>query len=389
MFDAIPTGLTETQRTMRSVVRDMARERIAPIAAEIDREDRFPVEAVEAMEDLGLFGLSVPEEQGGIGAGVVTECLVLEEISYALPAAALTLSPSIVSAHILLAAGEEAASAHLPRLLEPGTLWAVALTEPEAGSDSAAIGMTAQPIDGYRLSGTKTFVSNGSVADVIIVFARTGAPESRAHGITAFVVDADAPGLRVGRVEDKMGLHGAMTAELVFDDVHVSSDGVLGEVDGGFSYVMHAFDLSRPVIGAVAIGIARAALDAAAAYAAQREQFGRTVDQFQGVQFMLADMATDITAARALIYEVATLMDRGHRPVGAVAAMAKSYPSDVAMEVTTNAVQVLGGAGYTREFPVERMMRDAKLFQIVEGTNQVQRMIIGRHIHDRVTGRSP
>jgi alkylation response protein AidB-like acyl-CoA dehydrogenase len=383
LYDEIPVGLTEDQLAMRTVVRDVARRRLQPMVAEIDRTDAFPADAVAAMDELGLFGLSVPSEYDGIGADVVTECLVVEELAYAFPAAALTICPGIVLSHILRAAGPgPAQEKYFRRLTESKALAAVCLTEPGAGSDSASITTRAERVEGgYRITGTKIWVTNGSVASFYCVFARTGSVEDRAEGITGFMVDAESPGLKVARIEDKMGLRGNKTAEIFFDDVFVADEQVVGEVGRGFRYVMKAFDLSRPVIGILALGIARGALAAAADFASTRKQFGKPVNQFQGLQFLLADMAIGIESARALVYEVARLGEDGSANLSALAAMAKCYATDVAMKVTTDAVQVFGGSGYMRDFPVERMMRDAKIFQIFEGTNQIQRMIVGRSIN--------
>jgi alkylation response protein AidB-like acyl-CoA dehydrogenase len=391
VFDEIPTGLTDEQRAIREVARDVARTVLAPMVAEIDRTDEFPAEAVKALAALGMYALSVPEEYGGVGADIVTECLVIEELATAFPAVALSLCPSIVLAHILDAAGAGPMSdAWLRRMADTQCLVGICLTEPNAGSDSAAIDMRARPVDGgWQLSGTKIYVTNGGVADLYCVFARTGTTEDRAKGITGFIVDASTPGLSVARFEDKMGIRGSKTAELVFDDVFVAADHVVGEVGKGFGYVMYSFDASRPVIGVLSLGIARAALAAAAEHTAGREQFGQPVANFQGVQFMLADMATGIESARTLVYEVARLASVG-RPanLNALAAMAKCYATDVAMQVTTDAVQLFGGAGYMRDLPVERMMRDAKIFQIFEGTNQIQRVIIGRHVNAQASAQA-
>jgi alkylation response protein AidB-like acyl-CoA dehydrogenase len=383
MFDDIPTGLSEEQQAMRDVVRQVARHRLQPMVAEIDRTDRYPEAAVDELKKLGLLELSVPEKFGGIGADVVTECLVVEELAYGFPAAALTICPGIVLSHILRAAGECAATEkYSVRQSETSALVGICLTEANAGSDSASIQMTARPAgDGWVLDGKKLYVTNGSVADFYCVFARTGTPEDRARGISGFIVDADTPGLTVGRLEDKMGIRGSKTAELVFDSVQVPAENLVGEVGAGFRYVMHSFDASRGVIGVLSLGIAQSALDTAANYAANREQFGKPVSEFQAVQFLLADMAIGIQSARALVYEVARLASQGNPNLNSLAAMAKCYATDVAMKVTTDAVQVMGGAGYMRDFPVERMMRDAKIFQIFEGTNQIQRMIVGKHIN--------
>jgi alkylation response protein AidB-like acyl-CoA dehydrogenase len=383
VFDDIPANLSEDQLMMRQVVRDMARARLQPMVAEIDRTDAFPADAVREMRAMGLFGLSVPEKWGGIGADVVTECLVVEELAYAFPAAALTICPGIVLSHILRAAGAGAVQEkYFTQQAENGSLAGICLTEPGAGSDSASIRMTARKADGgWVLDGTKLYVTNGSVADYYCVFARTGTIQDRAKGITGFMVDAGTPGLTVSRIEDKMGIRGSKTAELVFESVFVPQENLVGEVGAGFGYVMHSFDASRPVIGVLSLGIASSALDTAARFAATREQFGKPVGEFQGMQFMLADMAIGIQSARTLVYEVARLASAGTRDLNPLAAMAKCYATDVAMKVTTDAVQVLGGSGYMRDFPVERMMRDAKIFQIFEGTNQIQRMIVGRHIN--------
>ncbi len=383
MFDDLPTGLTDEQCSMRDVVRRMARARLAPMVADIDRTDAYPAAAVEEMRKLGLFELSVPEVYGGAGADVVTECLVVEELAYAFPAAALTICPGIVLAHIFDAAGDCAArEKYSRRQAEMSALVGICLTESGAGSDSAAIRTTARQTNGgWRLDGTKLYVTNGSVADFYCVFARTGTTEERASGITGFMVDADAAGLTVGRVEEKMGIRGSKTAELVFDSVFVPDQNLVGKVGAGFRYVMHSFDASRPVIGVLSLGIARSALDTASRHAASRIQFGQPVSDFQGVQFMLADMATGIQSARALVYEVARLASARASSLNPMAAMAKCYATDVAMSVTTDAVQVMGGAGYMKDFPAERMMRDAKIFQIFEGTNQIQRLIIGRHLN--------
>jgi alkylation response protein AidB-like acyl-CoA dehydrogenase len=390
MFDQIPTGLSEEQRATRAAVREMARKVLAPMVADIDRRDVFPDQAVAAMDGLGLFALSVPEEFGGAGVDTVTECLVVEELAFAFPAAALTICPSIVLAHVLRAAGPSAAQEkYFRRMCEPQTLAGICLTEPGSGSDSASITTRAEKVPGgYLLNGTKIWVTNGSVAALYCVFARTGSVADRARGISAFMVDAETPGLRVGRIEEKMGLHGNMTAEMILEDVFVPDDQLIGVPGKGFSYVMKSFDLSRPVIGVLALGIARSALDAAATFASKREQFGQPVNQFQGVQFMLADMALGIESARALVYETARVADTSVTEMSALAAMAKTYATDVAMQVTTDAVQVLGGNGYMRDFAVERMMRDAKVFQIFEGTNQIQRVIIARHINSVIAGRS-
>lgn len=285
MFDDIPTGLSEDQRAMREVVRQVARTKLQPMVAEVDRTDRYPEAAVLEMNKLGLFAMSVPEIYGGIGADVVTECLVVEELAYAFPAAALTICPGIVLSHIFRAAGPcDSAKKYSIQQAERGALVGICLTEANAGSDSASIQMTARRGgDGWVLDGTKIFVTNGGVADFYCVFARTGANEDGAHGISGFIVDVDSPGLAVGRFEDKMGIRGSQTAELVFNSVEVPAENLVGEVGAGFGYVMRSFDASRGVIGVLSLGIAQSALDTAALYAAKREQFGKPVGEFQGM----------------------------------------------------------------------------------------------------------
>jgi alkylation response protein AidB-like acyl-CoA dehydrogenase len=383
VFDDLPTGLSDEQHSMREVVRQMARARLAPMVAEIDRTDVFPTAAIDEMRKLGLFELSIPEVYGGIGADVVTECLVVEELAYAFPAAALTICPGIVLAHVFDAAGDCAArEKYSTRQADSHALVGICLTEAGAGSDSASVRTTARRTDGgWLLDGTKLYVTNGSVADFYCVFARTGTTQERARGISGFIVESNSPGLTVGRIEEKMGIRGSKTAELAFDSVFVPDENLVGEVGAGFRYVMHSFDTSRPVIGVLSLGIARSALDTASKHASSRIQFGQPVSDFQGVQFMLADMAIGIQSARALVYEVARLASTRTGNLNSLAAMAKCYATDVAMSVTTDAVQVMGGAGYMKDFPAERMMRDAKIFQIFEGTNQIQRLIIGRHLN--------
>lgn len=365
----------------RDAIRAFTRSELVPQAPAIDRTGEFPQTLVDKMAELGLFSLAVPEEFGGGDAPLVTQCLALEELAYGTPVASLTVSPSLVTALVLRYAGGATAERYLAKLAEPGVIAAVALSEPSAGSDSAAIMLRAERVDGgYRLNGRKVWVTNGGVADVFCVFARTGTPEERARGITAFIVEGGTPGLAVTKLEDKMGLRGSTTAECVFEDVRVGEDALVGEVNQGFRYVMQAFDLTRPLMGIVALGIAQAALDAALVYATEREQFGRPIGEFQGLQFLLADMVIALESARAITYEAARLADLKSADTTLFASISKSYATDVAMQVTTDAVQVFGGYGYVKDFPVERMMRDAKIFQIFEGTNQIQRLIIAKHL---------
>jgi alkylation response protein AidB-like acyl-CoA dehydrogenase len=361
--------------------RELARGKLGSMVAEIDRTDEFCRAAVEEMAAAGYLALAVPESFGGAGANLTTQCLVFEEIGYAFPAAAITLTANLVAADILRDRAGPASDRYLSALADGTTLAGIALTEPGAGSDAASLTTKAVPArDGYILNGRKCFVTNGSVADFYCVFARTGRPEDRAKGISAFVVDADTPGLSIGRVEDKMGLRGSKTAELVFEDAWIAKEQLVGVEGEGFRYVMEAFDLSRPIVGVIAVGLAQSALDAATNYAQEREQFGKPIARLQAIQMMLADMAIAVEAARALVYRTAEVVDSGSAAVGYYSAMAKCLASDAAMKVTEDAVQIFGGYGYMRDYPVERMMRDAKIFQIFEGTNQIQRLIVARHL---------
>ncbi len=378
---SLPTWLDDEQRVFRETVRTFARREIQPLAAEIDRTETFPRSVIDKMGQLGLFSLAIPEEFGGTDASVVTQCIALEELAYATPVASLIVSPSLVMSLVLRYAGGEPSARCLKRLGDPGVVAAVALSEPGAGSDSASISTRAERVaGGYILNGRKQWVTNGGIADVFCIFARTGSTEDRAHGITAFLVDSGAVGFTVAKLENKMGLRGSTTAECVLEQVYVSDENVVGEVGKGFGYVMRAFDVTRPMMAVVALGIAQAALDAALVYSTEREQFGKPIGEFQGMQFLLADMAIGLESARAITYEAARLADLDSPDTTFFASISKSYATDVAMSVTTDAVQVFGGYGYVNDFPVERMMRDAKIFQIFEGTNQIQRMIIGRQL---------
>ena len=380
--DAVPTWLNAEEAMFRAEVRRFARTELGPLVGEIDRSGEFPRAAIETMDSLGLFSLAVPEEHGGADASLGLQCVVAEELAYATPVASLVVSPSLVTALILRAAGGDVADEYLKRVATPMTLTAVALSEPDSGSDAASI--TARAVrdgDDYVLNGRKSWITNGGIADLFCVFARTGAVADRARGISAFMLDADTPGFSVAKLEDKMGLRGSTTAECVLEDVRVPATQLVGVEGGGFRYVMEAFDKTRPLISCVALGIAQAALDVALLYAQERRQFGQAIAEFQGLQFLLADMAIALESGRTLTYESARLVDLGSPHTTVYASMAKSWGTDVAMKVTTDAVQVLGGFGYVKDFPVERMMRDAKIFQIFEGTNQIQRGIIARELN--------
>ncbi|MBE3599335.1 MAG: acyl-CoA dehydrogenase family protein [Limnochordaceae bacterium] len=376
--------LTEEQESFRKLARELAEEKIAPRAAEYDRTGEFPWDIVELFREQGLFSLVVPEAYGGAGTDLLTLVVVIEELARVDATAALILAVQELGAlPIVLGGSEEQKQRWLPPIASGQKLAAFALTEPEAGSDPASLRTRAERRgDRWVLEGTKRFITNGSVADVLTTFA-TVDPARGHKGIVAFVVEKGTPGFGVSRLEEKMGLHASPTAELVFDGCEVPDDHRLGEVGEGFKIAMMTFDRSRPGVAAQALGIAQGAFDYAVAYMKERRQFGRLLAEFQGLQFMVAEMATQIEAARQLLYYASRLIhDHGYgrlpAEVNRYAAMAKMFCSDTAMRVTTDAVQLLGGYGYVKDHPVERMMRDAKITQIYEGTNEIQKVIIAR-----------
>lgn len=371
--------LTDEQRMVRDLARKVARERIAPYAADVDERERYPEEAMAALREAGLFGIWVPEAYGGSDLGCLALALVCEEIAWACAASATQfLDQPLGGLPIVLFGTEAQKRKYLPRLATGEWLAAYSLSEPEAGSDAAGLRTTAvRRGDHYVLNGTKQWCTNGDHADVICVFA-TVDPARRAKGITAFLVERGTPGFRVGKKERKMGIRGSPTVALHFEDCVVPVEQRLGAEGEGFTIAMRALDITRPATGAMAVGVAQAALDAAVGYARERRQFGQRIGDFQGIQFMLADMAMQVHAARLMVYDAARRVDAGLENRTAAASMAKCFAADAAMRVTTDAVQIFGGYGYTRDFPVERYMRDAKIMQIYEGTNQIQRVIIAR-----------
>ncbi|MFE7230976.1 acyl-CoA dehydrogenase family protein [Streptomyces sp. NPDC002405] len=370
---------TEEARDLISLVRDIAQHEIAPKAAEEEDAGRFPREAFTLLSRSGLLGLPYDSEYGGGDQPYEVYLQVLEELAAARLTVGLGLSVHTLASYGLAAYGTKKQQVeHLPAMLGGGLLGAYALSEPASGSDAASLSTKAvRDGDGWVLTGTKSWITHGGVADFYTVMARTG--ERGPRGITAFLVPAGAEGLSAAAPEKKMGLKGSPTAQLHLDGVRVGDDRRLGEEGQGFAIALSALDSGRLGIAACAIGLAQAALDEAVGYAAGRQQFGRPISDFQGLRFMLADMATQIEAGRALYLAAARLRDAG-LPFARQAAMAKLFCTDAAMKVTTDAVQVLGGYGYTTDFPVERYMREAKVLQIVEGTNQIQRMVIARHV---------
>jgi alkylation response protein AidB-like acyl-CoA dehydrogenase len=375
--------LTEEQREIRELVRTLARERVAPRAAEIDKSAEFPWDMVELLREHELFGLPFEEQFGGTGTGALMVLVAIEELSKVCATTGLLLAvQELGSLGIKLAGTEEQKTRWLPKLASGEWLPAYALTEPGSGSDSAAMRSEARREgDEYVINGSKRFITNAGVAGLYVVFAKTD-PEAGHAGISAFVVEADAPGFEVGRIEPKMGIKGSTTGEIFFDDCRIPADNLLGEEGEGFRIAMRILDRSRPGIGAQGLGLAQGATDYALEYAKSRETMGKPIAEHQLIAATLADMETKCEAARGLLYKCGQLIDEGADgpELTKISAMSKLFCTDVAMEVTTDAVQILGGYGYIQEYPVERMMRDAKITQIYEGTNQIQRLVIAREM---------
>ena len=375
--------LTPEQQELRDLVRTIARERIAPRAAEIDATHEFPWDVVEAFRDAGIFGLFYSEDDGGTGTGVLLSLVAIEEVSRVCATSGLILAVQELGSLGLKLAGSAAQRAEwLPRLASGEVLAAYALTEAGSGSDSAAMRTTAR-LDGdaWVLDGTKRFITNAGVAGLYTVFAKTD-PDAGHDGISAFLVEADAPGFDVARLEEKLGIAGSTTGELVFDGCRIPADAMLGDEGEGFRIAMRILDRSRPGVAAQALGIAQGATDYALEYARTRETMGKPIAQHQLIAAKLADMETATEAARGLLYRYGRMVDDGAADdeLTKASAMAKLYCGDVAMQVTVDAVQVLGGYGYVREYPVERFMRDAKITQIYEGTQEIQRIVIAREM---------
>jgi alkylation response protein AidB-like acyl-CoA dehydrogenase len=375
--------LSDEQREIRDLVRTLARERIAPRAAEIDKSAEFPWDVVELFREHELFGILFDEEYGGLGASSLTALVAIEEISKVCATSGLIIAvQELGSLALKLAGTDEQKARWLPRLASGEWLVAYALTEPGSGSDSAAMRTEARREDDeYVLNGSKRFITNAGVAELYTVFAKTD-PSAGHSGISAFVVEASAPGFEVGRIEPKMGIKGSTTGEVFFDDCRIPADNLVGEEGDGFKIAMRVLDRSRPGIGAQGLGLAQGATDYALEYAKGRETMGKPIAEHQLVAATLADMETKCEAARGLLYRCGQLIDEGADgpELTKISAMSKLYCTDVAMEVTTDAVQILGGYGYIQEYPVERMMRDAKITQIYEGTNQIQRLVIAREM---------
>jgi alkylation response protein AidB-like acyl-CoA dehydrogenase len=372
----------EEHDMLREAVRALAADKIAPYAADVDDEARFPQEALDALVAADLHAIHVPEEYGGQGGDALAACIVIEEVARVCASSSLIPAVNKLGSMPLLVAGsDEVKAAYLPALARGEAMFSYALSEPEAGSDAGGMRTTAvRDGDGWVLNGAKRWITNAGVSKFYTVMAVTDPDKRTRGGITAFVVEDGDEGFSYGALERKLGIKGSPTRELYFDDVRISDARRVGEVGAGFAVAMATLDHTRITIGAQAVGIAAGALDFATAYAKERRQFGKAIAEFQGLQFMLADMAIKLEAARQLVYVAAAKSERGDADLTFFGAAAKCFASDVAMEVTTDAVQVLGGYGYVKDYPVERMMRDAKITQIYEGTNQVQRIVAARQL---------
>lgn len=366
------------QIAIRDTIRELVQKRVAPRAAEIDQKAEYPKDIERLFAENGVLAIPFPEEYGGISGSSVTICMGIEEIAKADASSSLILAVQALGSYPILIAGSDEQKKRLCPPLAEGKVAAYALSEPGSGSDAGAMRTTAKRYgDEYVLSGSKIFITHGSIADTLVVFARTDV-DGGTRGISAFVLERETSPWTTVKLEHKLGIKGSPTAMLAFDEVRVPARNRLGDEGTGFKIALSVLDRSRPGIGAQALGIAEGALDYAIGYAKERQQFGQPIATFQGLQFMLADMATQIEAARHLVYLAATKVDEHAADLTKIAAMAKLFASDTAMKVTTDAVQVLGGYGYIQDYPVERMMRDAKITQIYEGTNQIQRMVIAR-----------
>ncbi len=370
--------LTEEQQMLQDLAREIASERIKPIRAKLDEEEIFPTEIIKDLAQADLCGTIIPEEYGGLGLGTMENCLVLEALAAGCVGVATTYAASFLGAYPLLMFGTpEQKGRYLPPLAKGEALMAFALTEPQAGSDAGAVAATAvKDGDYYVLNGNKQWITNAGEAEFYTIIALTDKTKG-VRGASALMVEKSDRGISFGKKEQKMGIRASVTREIILEDCRIPKDRLLGKEGLGFILTMKTLDLARPGAGALAVGLAQEALDEAANFAKERQQFGVPIFSFQAIQHMLADMATKIEAARALVYAVARFIDTKPKEFTKVAAMAKLFPTDMAMQVTVDAVQVMGGHGYMREYPVEKMMRDAKILQIYEGTNQIMRNIIG------------
>jgi alkylation response protein AidB-like acyl-CoA dehydrogenase len=371
--------LTEEQIMIRDLARQVAEERVVPVREELDEKEEFPWEIMKVLAQSDLFGLFIPEAYGGLGKGCLELCIAVEELSRACLGVSTSYAANALGTYPLLLFGtDEQKKKYLPDIAAGKRLVAFGLTEANAGSDAAGIQTTAR-LDGneYVLNGTKQWITNGGEAEIYTIIAITDRAKGP-RGASAFIVEKDTPGFAFGKKEKKMGIRSSVTRELIFDNCRIPKENIIAKEGYGFIVAMKTLDNSRTGVGAQGVGVAQGAFDEAVKFARQRVQFGHPIIGFQAVQHMLADMAIEIEAARALVYSVARYIDSGAKDVSKDSAIAKVFATDVGMRVTTNAVQVMGGSGYMREYPVEKMMRDAKILQIYEGTNQIQRNVIGQ-----------
>lgn len=380
--------LTEEQKMIVDLAHQIAVDKIKPVAAELDEKEEFPWEIIKVLAQSDLFGIYIPEKYGGLGKGCFDLCLVVEELSKICGGVGVSYAASALGTYpILLFGNEEQKKKYLPDLASGKKLAAFGLTEAEAGSDASNIQTTAKlEGDYYILNGTKQWITNGGEAEIYTIIAMTDKKKG-ARGASAIIVEKNSAGFSFGKKEKKMGIRSSATRELIFENCKVPKENLLAREGMGFIVAMRTLDNTRPGVAAQAVGIAQGALDYAVKYSHERIQFGQPIFSFQGIQFMVADMATQIEAARALVYATAKTIDSGAKDISKISAMCKLFASDVAMKVTTDAVQIYGGYGYMRDYPVEKMMRDAKITQIYEGTNQIQRGVIALQVLKELTGK--
>jgi len=374
-------GFTDEQKEIVELTSKIAREKILPVRAELDETEEFPWEIINVLADAGLFGIYIPEEYGGLGFGNLENCLAIEELSKHCIGVSVSFAASGLGAYpILLHGNEEQKKKYLPPIASGKKIAAFGLTESGAGSDAAAIRTTAVK-DGneYVINGVKQWITNGGEAEIYSIVAKTDKSKG-ARGASAFIIEKDTPGFTFGKKEKKLGIRTSATRELVFEDCRVPKENMIGREGVGFIVTMKTFDQTRPGIAIQGVGLAQGALEAVIEYARERRTFGKPIIAHQAIQHMIADMATEIEAARALTYLAARTADNNSKDLSKVSSMSKLFATDVAMRVTTDVVQIFGGYGYMREYPVEKMMRDAKILQIYEGTNQIQRNVIGQHL---------
>ena len=371
---------TAEQLDMKKAAQEYAEKAIMPLAAKYDEENETPIELLKEMIFQGYSTMTIPEEYGGGGMDCVTSCLVVEELSRGCAGITTSAAANSLAAYPILVGGSHEQKLKYLTPLSEGKFAAFCLTEPGAGSDASSIATFAKKVEnGYILNGRKCFITNGAIADIYTVFASVDRAKG-ARALTAFILERDYPGLEPGKKENKMGIRASNTSEVLFEDVFVPKENVVGQESGGFRIAMTTLDISRPMVGAMAVGVARAAYERAVSYAREREQFGKPISSFQAIQFKLADMAMKIEAARLLVLRAAYMVDKKEKRFSGYSAMSKAYAGDIAMEVTTDALQVMGGYGYMKEYPMEKYMRDAKIMQIYEGTSEIQRLVLANEV---------